>query len=753
MSLLQMSFSGAVLILAVTLIRMAAINRLPKKTFLVLWGIVLIRLLLPFSIPSVYSAYSLISENPPASAFAVIPAKNAIPAPQTEQFESPSDPEPTAFFETPTRTFKALPAIWCIGTIFCALFFIVSYLRCRLEFSASLPVREPYAVQWLTEHPLKRRISIRQSDRISAPLTYGIFRPVILMPKKTDWTDTAQLPYILLHEYVHIRRLDAAMKLLAVSAICIHWFNPSVWIMYILFNRDLELACDESVIRQLGAASKSAYANVLIDMEAQKSGLMPLCNNFSKNAIEERIRSIMKVKKASLFAVIFSVFLILGVTAAFATSAAPKEDRTEYADDMEYMQYDGLLALRFDDYEDMYVSEFQNRVWSLTDTPEYMNLLEQSAKDESFYNLRDTNETAYFLFYILEPLTAEKWQTRTFDGYTISDFPYPDENAILEYNMSLTILDADTLTVGGYDTARREMTEDIHKILQQRTEEELRSDACMEELISDELNALSEKHSKPDRLQISTEYSFLPLSADHIDSVPEQEPIEASADIRYPKPDDSKEEPRFNANGTEEDYRSLLSLKTENYQDMSVASFDRALLDWGNEHYDSYERIEEDVIKNDFQIDLSGEERSFVTITQHLSGNENAQVIRSLKTGKPVEDPSLSSRHHTKDIQENGCGAWCSFEYDIRWHITDKETATIGERDRQVNGAINAIETFWEETEPDALLKMTKEDIIGKLKEIASQYSTPEISISVDEEHVFFESMDERHLAGEELPQ
>lgn len=75
----------------------------------------------------------------------------------------------------------------------------------------------------------------------------------------------------------------------------------------------------------------------------------------------------------------------------------------------------------------------------------------------------------------------------------------------------------------------------------------------------------------------------------------------------------------IHANGTEEDYRSLLSLKTENYQDMSVASFGKALLDWGNEHFDSYERIEEDLIRDDFQVNLSEDERSFVTITRNLT--------------------------------------------------------------------------------------------------------------------------------------
>ncbi len=142
---------------------------------------------------------------------------------------------------------------------------------------------------------MKRPILVRQSDRISAPLTYGIFRPVILMPKKMDWKNEKQLQYVLSHEYVHICRCDTVTKLIATLALCIHWFNPFVWVMYILFNRDIELACDESVIRQFGEKSKSAYSLMLINMEATKSGLLPFCNNFSKNAIEERITAVMKI--------------------------------------------------------------------------------------------------------------------------------------------------------------------------------------------------------------------------------------------------------------------------------------------------------------------------------------------------------------------------------------------------------------------------------------------------------------------------
>ena len=100
-----------------------------------------------------------------------------------------------------------------------------------------------------------------------------------------------------------------------------HWFNPLVWVMYILANRDIELSCDEAVVRLFGETTKAAYARALISMEETKSGFAPLCNNFNKNAIEERITAIMKFKKASIFSLALALALVVGVTTAFATSA------------------------------------------------------------------------------------------------------------------------------------------------------------------------------------------------------------------------------------------------------------------------------------------------------------------------------------------------------------------------------------------------------------------------------------------------
>lgn len=161
-------------------------------------------------------------------------------------------------------------------------------------------------------------------------IMHGICHPVILFPKKTEWEKESEIAYVLEHEYVHIKRCDSITKLLVTGVSCIHWFNPLVWVMYILFNRDLELACDEEVIHQFGSHSKAEYARTLIAMEEQKSGYMPLCNNFSKNAIEERITAIMKMKKTSMVMLLAATVMIVGVTVVFASSAKAHGNETAY---------------------------------------------------------------------------------------------------------------------------------------------------------------------------------------------------------------------------------------------------------------------------------------------------------------------------------------------------------------------------------------------------------------------------------------
>lgn len=341
MSLFQMSFAGAVIILAVIVIRALAVNLLPKKTFLALWGIAVVRLLLPFSIPSAFSVYSLIGSHIPAANPTKGPqAVGALPVEIAGQITAV--PENISNAASPVSVWVI---VWAVGVLVCALFFTIAYHKCRQEFQMSLPVGNGFIQNWLSTHRLKRSISIRQSSRFSTPLTYGVFHPVILMPTSTEWENTTTLQYILAHEYIHIWRFDGITKLVLIVVLCVHWFNPLVWAMYILANRDIELSCDEAVVRLFGESTKAAYARTLISMEETRSGFAPLCSNFSKNAIEERITAIMKYKKTSIFSFVLALSLFFGATTAFATSAQQEPDYRMTDEDGNTTAFEGQLII------------------------------------------------------------------------------------------------------------------------------------------------------------------------------------------------------------------------------------------------------------------------------------------------------------------------------------------------------------------------------------------------------------------------
>ena len=316
MSLFQMSVAGGVLILFIVLIRALAIHRLPKTTFLALWMIAALRLLLPFSIPLPFNIHigldvfsDVVQELPSGNIASTLPGDSppsydigtAVPSPATEHIS----------------TFEIL---WLVGVLLLAIYFSISYFRSMRKFRMSIPDNTPYIQNWLTAHQISRPLAVRSSDLISSPLTYGILHPVILLPKKLDRNDQAALKYVLTHEYVHIRRFDAITKILFAAVLCIHWFNPLVWVMYVLANRDMELSCDAWVIRMLGEKNRSSYALMLIKMEERRSGMSALCSHLGKNAISERIEAIMKFKKTSILACAFALVLVVGATTAFATS-------------------------------------------------------------------------------------------------------------------------------------------------------------------------------------------------------------------------------------------------------------------------------------------------------------------------------------------------------------------------------------------------------------------------------------------------
>lgn len=326
MSLLQMTLSGGAFILFIVVIRALALHRLPKAAFLALWEMAALRLLLPFTIPLPFaiplpfSALVPVGQLPAAGEHLVA---GEVPVLELPDMGIPGTPAPAG-----TASCAVLPMIWLVGMALMAAYFVVFYVRTRRQFRISTPDDTPAVRRWLAGQRLRRPLEVRQSVQVSSPLTYGILRPVILLPAGMERDDEAALTYILTHEFVHIRRFDGVTKLVFAAALCVHWFNPLAWVLYVLANRDLELSCDERVMDTLGGGEKASYALTLINMaEAQSRRFSPY-NHFSKLAIEERIEAIMKYKKASIISLVLALALVVGVTTAFATSAQAATENT-----------------------------------------------------------------------------------------------------------------------------------------------------------------------------------------------------------------------------------------------------------------------------------------------------------------------------------------------------------------------------------------------------------------------------------------
>ncbi len=467
MNLLRMSFLSGISILVIVLIRVLFLYKLPKRLFPILWGIVLCRLLIPFKICSRFSVYSIVHAlaskirqiNLVSNEFSVIQNNSAHAKSVILSTEAPFH---EAFY---------FRIIWLIGLLLCVLFFLVTHLRSRREYKTALPVDNLYIKMWIQEHSIWRDLKLRQSDRIFTPLTYGIIQPVILLPKQTDWEDKNKLHYILAHELIHVRRFDTLTKLIMAAALCVHWFNPLVWLMYLLASQDIELSCDESVVRTFGGNTKLDYAMTLIGLEEEKNYFMPLVNNFSKNAIEERIISIMKMKKTSRITILITVLIVIGVTIIFATSAVDKKDtasgkkdnHSSYRDE----DYTELMSLKTTQYRQLKVSEFDSQV-------------ERVQTLYTGYNPNDENvDFMQTLLYattelgaainndvpILSVGTGSNKKTDN-DGYY---------GAELSYDICWNISNKEEVTVGERDDTLNACQNSIQSILESKSRDELRN--------------------------------------------------------------------------------------------------------------------------------------------------------------------------------------------------------------------------------------------------------------------------------------
>ncbi len=350
MNIFEISVTGTVLIFAVILFRAVGKKRLPMRTFTVLWHVALLRLFLPVKLPSPISAASIGRKliRSLAETFSRADSRDAADVPASPAFSGVSggsffyesgfaDTHPISeVFHTADKiagesvnSARFAPdwrlIVWIAGAILILSVFAALYVRALGRFRQSLPLESDFARDWLAEHAPRRKIEVRRSDRIGSPLTYGVLRPVILLPSDTDLTDTKRFEFILAHELTHIRHFDSLTKILLALAVSLHWFNPAVWVLYRFFNRDMELACDEAVVRMFGADTRRDYALMLLEL-VKKKNLPPLpASGFGQVAIRERIGAIMKVRRITWAASLAAVIAVCGITAVFATTVAQEK--------------------------------------------------------------------------------------------------------------------------------------------------------------------------------------------------------------------------------------------------------------------------------------------------------------------------------------------------------------------------------------------------------------------------------------------
>lgn len=301
LKLLNMSIAAGWLIIAVTVLRLL-IKKAPKWITCALWALVAVRLCCPFALES---------------SFSLIPRAETIPL-----ADNPSSQNPVFYsgvlYNTSTNNFSAnsraavsarqphtllagARLIWIVGLCIMLCYALISFLRIHHSIQEAVPLQEKI---WIC-------------DAVRSPFILGLVRPRIYLPSALEH---AQLPYVLAHEQAHLKRRDHWWKFLGYMLLAVYWFHPLVWLAYILFCRDLELACDEKVIKNMDLTGKKAYSSALVScsMPRQMMTVSPLA--FGEIGVKERVKTVLNYKKPAFWIVIAAAIACIGVAVCFLTN-------------------------------------------------------------------------------------------------------------------------------------------------------------------------------------------------------------------------------------------------------------------------------------------------------------------------------------------------------------------------------------------------------------------------------------------------
>ena len=306
---LNMSIAASWLILAVVLLRFI-LKKAPKWIAVLLWGIVALRLVVPFSfesalslIPSAetFNAHNIQYETPAINSG--IPAVNNAVNPVLGETFAPN----SVGSINPLYIWTlVVSAIWLVGIAAMLLYAVISYVRVR----RSVAERAPY------------KGNIFLCDHVKSPFILGLIRPKIYLPSNMDATS---MEPVIAHEKAHLTRRDHWWKPLGFLILTVHWFNPLCWIAYVLLCRDIELSCDEKVIRQMDLDGKKRYSTALLECNAQRR-LVTICPlAFGEVGVKERVKNVLNYKKPAFWVIVVAVIACGVVTVIFATNPVKKQ--------------------------------------------------------------------------------------------------------------------------------------------------------------------------------------------------------------------------------------------------------------------------------------------------------------------------------------------------------------------------------------------------------------------------------------------
>lgn len=293
--LLYANLGAGAAVIAVLILRKLFKNKILSKIYVLLWALIIIRLLLPIEISSPVSIYPSFESGAVQIVSASVPEAAATPAPP-ESINTEKDPAEGFGEKERNISFsfkKAAFAVWLFGGIFIGGFFALRHFYAvkRIK-SACLPFGSLPEGFFEFCDSSSGKIRFLKSKNIVSPLSFGIFRPTIVVPESVS---ESQLPFVLLHEYIHTRDRDAALKATALAALSVNWFNPLVWAAVRYLDRDLERYCDERVLALMGKEKASEYAGVILDF-AEKQSFSASLSYFNAASLKERVISIMKIK-------------------------------------------------------------------------------------------------------------------------------------------------------------------------------------------------------------------------------------------------------------------------------------------------------------------------------------------------------------------------------------------------------------------------------------------------------------------------